>query len=237
MILCVEISDPWDHFAETAREMNASVGIQDTLDAAVHAAVKLIKPVEAACVSLVRRGGRIETQAATDDMCRRADELQIELGEGPCLQAIRDEATVVVRDLFSEPRWPKWSSRAAEDLGVRSMLCLQLFVAADDTIGALSLYSKQWDAFEDYDDRITALALAAHVAVAATSTLEGDGLRSAVASRTVIGQAQGMLIERYELSPELAFAVLVRASQHSNLKLHVIAAEMVRGGIRPDLLQ
>jgi GAF domain-containing protein len=233
----VDDTDPWDHFASTAREMNLSVGIQDTLDAAVHAAVQLIKPVESACVSLVRGRGRIETQAATDDMCRRADELQIELGEGPCLQAIRDEETVVVRDLTSEQRWPKWSSRAAEELGVRSMLCLQLFVADDDSIGALSLYSKQWDAFDDYDVRITALALAAHVAIAATSTLESDHLHSALASRTVIGQAQGMLIQRYELTPELAFAVLMRASQHSNRKLHVIAAEMVRVGIRPDLLQ
>ena len=229
--------DPWDHFAETAREMNVSVGIQDTLDAAVHAAVALIKPVEAACVSLVRRGGRIETQAASDDMCRRADELQIELDEGPCLQTIRDEETVVVRDLSSEPRWPTWSARAAEELGVRSMLCMQLYVAEDDTMGALSLYSKQWDAFDDYDVRITALALAAHVAVAATSTQESDGLHSALASRTVIGQAQGMLIQRYELTPELAFSVLTRASQHSNRKLHVIAAQMVREGIRPELLQ
>lgn len=237
MILRVDISDPWDHFASTAREMNASVGIQDTLNAAVHAAVALMKPVESACVSLVHRRGRIETQVATDDTCRRADELQIELDEGPCLQAIRDEETVVVRDLESEPRWPKWSARAADELGVRSMLCLQLFVADDDTFGALSLYSRQWDAFEDYDDRITAHALAAHVAIAATSTMEGDHLRSAVASRTVIGQAQGMLIQRYELSPELAFAVLMRASQHSNRKLHEIAAEMVREGIRPDLLK
>lgn len=237
MILRVDIADPWDHFADTARTMNASVGIQDTLDAAVHAAVALIKPVEAACVSLVRGRGRIETQAASDDVCRRADELQIEVDEGPCLQSIRDEETVVVRDLGSEPRWPRWSSRAVDELGVRSMLCLQLFVAKDDTIGALSLYSKQWDAFADYDDTITALALAAHVAVAATSTQESDGLNSALASRTVIGQAQGMLIQRYELTPELAFAVLMRASQHSNRKLHEIAADMVRGGIRPELLQ
>jgi GAF domain-containing protein len=235
--LRVDIADPWDHFAETARTMNVSVGIQDTLDAAVHAAVALLKPVEAACVSLVRGRGRIETQAASDDMCRRADELQIEVDEGPCLQSIRDEETVVVRDLGSEPRWPRWSARAVDELGVRSMLCLQLFVAEDDTIGALSLYSKQWDAFADYDDTITALALAGHVAVAATSTLESDGLSSALASRTVIGQAQGMLIQRYELTPELAFAVLMRASQHSNRKLHEIAAEMVRGGIRPELLQ
>lgn len=235
--LRVDNSDPWDHFAGAAREMSVSVGIQDTLDAAVHAAVALIKPVEAASVSLVHARGRIETQAATDDMCRRADELQIELDEGPCLQAIRDEETVVVRDLSSETRWPRWSSRAAEELGVRSMLCLQLYVAEDDTIGALSLYSKQWDAFDDLDVRVTALALAAHVAVAATATQEGEGLRSALANRTIIGQAQGMLIQRYELTPEQAFAVLTRASQHANRKLHEISAEMVREGIRPESLQ
>lgn len=233
----VDNADPWDHFADAAREMAVSDGIQDTLDSAVHSAVALIKPVESACVSLVHRGGRIETQAASDDTSRRADAMQIEAGEGPCLSAIRDEETVIVRDLSSEQRWPSWASRAAEELGVRSLLCVQLFVAADDTIGALSLYSKQWDAFDDHDDRVAAHALAAHVAVAAAFTSEGDHLRSAVAGRTIIGQAQGMLIQRYELTPEQAFAVLTRASQHTNRKLHVIAAEMVRGGIRPDVLE
>ena len=235
MMLRVNMSDPWEQFADVAREMSASVGIEHTLDAAVRGAVDLIKPVEAACVSLVHRGGRVETPAATDEMCRRGDELQLELGEGPYLEAIKDDETVVIRDLTTEPRWPEWSPKAADELGVRSMLCLQLFVT-HDRLGALSLYSRQPDAFDDHDDRITALALAAHVAVALTSKVETEHLRSAMAHRTVIGQAEGMLMERYDLTPESAFAVLKRASQHSNRKLHVIAADMVREGINPDLL-
>lgn len=186
-------------------------------------------------MSLVHGGGRVETPAATDDMCRRGDELQLEIGEGPYLQAIKEEETVVISDLTAEQRWPTWSPRAAEELGVRSMLCLQLFVT-NDRIGALNLYSRQKDAFADHDDRITALALAAHVAVALTSQVESDHLRSAMAHRTVIGQAVGMLMQRFDLTPDAAFAVLKRASQHSNRKLHVIASDMVREGIKPDLL-
>lgn len=226
--------DLWHQFADLARRMSDSSGLGETLQTAVDGAVALISHAEAACISMVRNNRRIETPAATNDVCRRGDELQYELGEGPCLQSIHEQETVISHDLSTETRWPTWSRRVSEECGVRSMLCVQLFVT-HDTIGALNLYSSEVKAF-DGDDQAVALSLAAHVAVALSAAREFETLESAVATRTVIGQAEGMLMYRYELTPAQAFAVLARQSQASNRKLRDIAAEIVRNGVRSQYL-
>lgn len=109
---------------------------------------------------------------------------------------------------------------------MRSALCFQLFTDQDN-LGALNLYSTDLDGFGD-DDYENGLALAAHVAVALAAAQEVESLNSAVASRTVIGQAEGILMERYDLQAEEAFAVLRRVSQDSNVKVAEIASDLVR---------
>lgn len=223
--------DLWGHFSDLARDMSESAGLSDTLQVAVRGATALVANADSAGISMVHAGRRIETPAATDSACRRGDELQYELGEGPCLQSIYQQETVRSDDLSTEDRWPTWSRRVVDELGFRSMLCLQLFIT-HDTLGALNLYSHQVDAF-DADDEATALALAAQVAVALSAAKEFESLESTVASRTVIGQAQGMLMQRYKMTPHESFAVLARESQASNRRLRAIAEDIVRNGI-PD---
>lgn len=226
--------DAWEELSEVAREMSTSSGVKETLEAAVDGALTLIDGLESVGISMVYKSGSIETMASSDDRSSRGDELQYELGQGPCLQSIGQEETVHSRDLATEDRWPKWSHRVAEELGVRSMLCFQLFVT-HDSIGALNLYSTTVDAFDD-EDRDIALALAAHIAVALSAAKELDELHSAIATRTIIGQAQGMLMQRYELNPSQAFDVLSRASQHSNRRLRTVAENLVQNGIKPEYL-
>lgn len=226
--------DPWEQFSGLARNMSDSTGLGDTLQTAVEGAIVLIDHAESACISMVRNKKRIDTPAATNDTCRRGDELQYELGEGPCLQSIHQQETVLSYDLTREDRWPTWSRRIHDERGVRSMLCVQLFIT-QDTLGALNLYSSQPDAF-DVDDQATALALAAHIAVALSAAKEFESLESAVANRTVIGQAEGMLMYRYRLTSTQAFAVLVRQSKASNQKLRDIASEIVSSGVRSKYL-
>jgi GAF domain-containing protein len=221
--------DLWERFSDLARDMSESNTLASTLQVAVEGAIVLVDHAQSACISMVHNRRRIDTPAATDEMCRRGDELQYELGEGPCLQSIHQQETVKSGDLLKEERWPAWSARIAEETGTRSMLCLQLFVT-ESTLGALNLYSPNVDAF-DGDDEATALALAAHVAVALTAAKEFESLESAVASRTVIGQAEGMLMQRYNLTPERAFAVLARHSQASNRRLRDVAEEIVKNGV------
>jgi GAF domain-containing protein len=219
----------WEQFSEIVRSMGAAEGLMHTLESAVVGAQEIIVHADHAAVSLVHQYKRIETPAATDDIARRGDQLQYEVGEGPCLQSIREQETVSSRDLLYESRWPHWSRRAAEELGVRSMLCLQLFVT-HDTLGALNLYSDHPDAF-DADDRATGLALAAHVAVALTSEQNAENHDSSLAGAAVIGQAQGVLMQRYELTPSEAFLVLAKASQRGDNTLRQVAARLIENAV------
>lgn len=229
------VKDLWDSFSDLARDMSDSASLQGTLQTAVEGAVALIEPADSACISMVHRDKRIETPAATDALCLRGDEMQYELDEGPCLQSIRQHETVISHDLTTEDRWPRWSRRVNKEFGVHSMLCVQLFVT-HDVLGALNLYSTQQHAFDD-GDQAAAQALAAHVAVALTAAKEFETLESAIASRTVIGQAEGMLMHRYSLSPHEAFAVLARESQARHRKLRDIAADIVRNGTKSEYLK
>lgn len=222
-------ADLWECFSLLARDMSDSVDVSGTLQVAVDGAVELVDHATSAGISMVHHHRSIDTPAATDAVARRGDELQYELDEGPCLQSIYQQETVLVRDLLTEQRWPRWSSRITEETGMRSMLCLQLFVT-ENTLGALNLYSTTPDAF-DADDRATALALAAHVAVALTAAQEFESLESTITSRTVIAQAEGMLMQRYGLTAQKAFAVLARESQVSHRRLRDIAQELVSNGV------
>lgn len=221
--------DDWDHFVEVARAMRAESGVSQTLDRAVKGATDIITHCDHAGISLVRFGRPVETPAASDDVARRGDELQYELDDGPCLQSIRQQETVQSDDLLLDDRWPRWSASAVDELGIRSMLCFQLFVT-HDSLGALNLYSHRPNAF-DSGDRAVGLALAAHVAVALSAATAEEGLESALVNRAVIGQAQGMLMQRYGLNGEQAFSVLTRSSQQSNRRVYVIAGELVKNGI------
>ena len=217
--------DLWDRFSVVVLAMGAADGLAQSLDSVVAGAKSIIEPVDHAAVSLVHRHRRINTPAATDGIARRGDQLQYDAGEGPCLQAIRDHEAVTSRDLLDEVRWPRWSRRAAEELGVRSMLCVQLFVS-HDTIGALNLYSDRPDAFS-VDDRMTGLTLAAHVAMALMSEQSPGSRTSSVGGAAIIAQAQGLLMHRYELTPSGAYLVLAKAAQREDTTLQLVAETLV----------
>lgn len=221
----VEIEELIKQLSSVARSLRSEDDVEHTLDKAVALAVDLVEGCDEAGVSLVQRKGRIDTPAATSDAVRRGDALQYELHEGPCLDAIWNSETVSSPDLAAENRWPTWGPRVVEELGVRSMLCFQLFTDGD-SLGALNLYSYRVEALA-YDDMGEGLALASHVSVALAAAQEIETLNSAVASRTVIGQAEGILMERFELRPEQAFAVLRRVSQDTNTRLQTVASELV----------
>jgi transcriptional regulator with GAF, ATPase, and Fis domain len=219
------IEDLWDRFSEVVLSMGAADGLTQALESVVAGAKSIIEPVDHAAVSLVHRHQRINTPAATDGIARRGDQLQYDAGEGPCLQAIRDREVVSSSDLLDEVRWPRWSRRAAEELGVRSMLCLHLFVS-HDTLGALNLYSDRPHAFTA-EDRTTGLALAANVAMALNSEQSPEARTTSVAGAAIIAQAQGLLMHRYELPPSGAFLVLAKAAQREDTTLRLVARTLV----------
>ncbi|MHA6629731.1 GAF and ANTAR domain-containing protein [Pseudonocardia sichuanensis] len=213
--------------SELARELQAERSVQDLLDEIVAAAVANVPGAQQAGISQVRDHRRIDTTAATSEVVQRVDEAQYETGEGPCLSSIYDERTVRLPDVGSEPRWPRFAARAAE-LGVGSMLSFQLYVRGEE-LGALNLYSDRVDAFDDESEHV-GLLLASHAAVAMAGAQQQENLRAAIATRDLIGQAKGILMERYKVSEDQAFSILVRASQNANRKLRDVAEQLSSSG-------
>lgn len=222
--------DLLEQFAQAARTLREEQDLQHVLDRAVVLAVDIISGCDQAGVLLVYRDTGIDTSAATGDQVRHADALQYQLGEGPCLRAIWDHHTVVSSDVANDARWPAWGVHVAE-VGMRSILAFRLFTQSD-TLGALNLYSTRVGGFnaEDHDE---GRALAAHVAVALSAAEEVENLYVAVSTRTLIGRAEGILMERFNLPSEQAFAVLRRVSQDSNTKLRTVAEQLVRNRKTP----
>lgn len=217
--------------AAASRALQDEPDTQHTLDRSVGLATEMLRGCDYAGVSIVHRNGSIDTPAATDVLVERADQLQYEFDEGPCLDAIWHHDTVTSEDLRSESRWPRWAPRVATEFGVRSMLCLQLFTSAN-VVGGLKMYAAQVSAF-DADDFDTATSLAAHVAVAVAETQHADDLRLGALNRTIIGQAQGILMERFSVDASGAFNLLRRVSQDTSRTLLLVADELVHTRLTP----
>ncbi|WP_370186189.1 GAF and ANTAR domain-containing protein [Aeromicrobium sp.] len=216
--------------AAIAQQLAAEDTPESTADRLTTLALELVRGASDAGVSLVRGRGRVETVAPTSDLVAWADDLQHELSEGPCVDALHADE-VDVPDLAADPRWPSWRPDVVGK-GVRSMFCVQLALA-DRELGALNLYATEPEAFDEAD-RIAARHLASHAAIAIASARERSTLQEALATRTVIGQAEGLLMERFGGDADQAFGVLVRYSQHRNEKLAVVASEVVRTRTLPD---
>jgi GAF domain-containing protein len=142
--------------------------------------------------------------------------------------AMYEHRTTRVDDLPHDRRWPELARRSAE-LGVTSMLCFQLFVVGDD-LGALNLLSRRRGAFTDESERI-GLLFASHAAVAVAQARKLNHLGVALASRDLIGQAKCVLMERYKITADQAFALLARTSQDTNRKLIDVAEYLTTTGV------
>lgn len=213
--------------AEVARSLQQEDDPQETLARVVRAAIDLVPGVEEGSISVVTGRRDVDSTAPSSDLPRRIDAMQAETGQGPCLDAVYDQKTVRVPDLRNEPRWPEFARRAWE-AGAGSMLSFQLYVEGDN-LGALNLYSHQPDAFDD-DSEHVGLLVAAHAAIAYAGAKALDQLHQGMDTRDLIGQAKGILIERYQITGDQAFSVLVRTSQDLNRKLRDVADELVRTG-------
>ena len=220
-------------FAGVARALAAEQTVDKTLARLVELAIGIIPGCHHAGVTVVRRG-RPETPAATDEVPAAVDALQYETGQGPCLSAIRERAVYRTGDLATDDRWPAFAGAAAARTGVHSMLAYRLFTEGD-TLGALNLYSRERDAFDDATVPIGTI-LAAHAALAfdrARDREQISGLEQALSSNRTIAMAIGMLMATHRIKEREAFDLLRVASQRSNRRLRDIAEDVVRtGGLR-----
>jgi GAF domain-containing protein len=209
---------------EAALAINSPRTLEETLDAIVHAARGSVPGFDHAGISVMHRGGRIETLAASDQLVWELDDLQYALQEGPCVEAMRESAVVTVEHARHDPRWPNYMPKAA-DAGLCAQLALRLFVDGE-TLGGLNLYSTQSETVEPEAHRVAEL-FASHAAIALGRVQREEQLNDALATRQIIGKAIGLTMARYHISEDRAFHFLVRASQTSNVKLREIAREVV----------
>lgn len=210
-----------------ARDLQQGEDTDAVLSGIVHAALELVPHAAHASVSLVTRHRTIESRVASSDLPRRVDALQSKTGQGPCLDASYDERIVRVPNLGTDKRWPEFS-QPAFDLGAKSMLSVQLFVDGDH-LGALNLFADDIDVFDTESEQIGTL-VAAHAAVALAGSQQISQLIEALDTRDLIGQAKGILMERFKITAQEAFLLLVRASSELNLKLRNVAEQLAATG-------
>jgi len=174
----------------------------------------------------------------TDPIVVEVDALQQQTGEGPCLDAIAKRTVFHSDDLETELRWVHFAPQATR-VGIRSVLALPL--TANSQLGALNLYARYPGVFGVYDRaRAAILASLAGLALSVAHSHEdedrrADNLHAALASREIIGEAMGILMERERISADQAFEVLRRASQHLNINLREVAQNLVDTGQDPDV--
>jgi GAF domain-containing protein len=204
--------------------IQAPVGVEASVQAIAEAALDALPGINHVGVSMAHRNGRMETLAATDELVRRLDRLQYETGEGPCVYAMRGHRVVEVPHLELEERWPQFVPGAVA-LGLRAQIGVQLF-SDRETFGALNLYSTEQSSFAPGTAHLAEL-FATHAAFVLGRSRREDQLTTAIESRKVIGQAIGIVMERYGLDEQRAFAFLVRASSTANTKLRQVAQDLV----------
>jgi GAF domain-containing protein len=207
-----------------------SPGLEEFLEQMVVLAAQVVTPA-AACGLTMRRDGQPYTVANSSPLAAQVDEIQYGADEGPCLESLRVGHVVEVDDLSADERWDRYRAHAVAH-GVVSSLSLPLSVNGR-TVGALNLYSGQRAAFAG-PERRHAEAFAAQCAAALTLVLRQSNqaqvqqqLGTALASRSVIDQAIGILMAQQRCTADAAFDLLRQASQHRNRKLRDIAADII----------
>jgi GAF domain-containing protein len=195
------------------------------LDDLVRSAAGNIPGVDFASITVRGKDGSLATLAATDQMAHQADQIQYQLREGPCYAAVTNERMVLVNDLESASDFPRYCKQAL-GIGMRSQLAIQLLHNGEQA--GLNLYAHKRRAF----DRAT-LELAELFATQAAAVLkyatQVEQLTEAVHTRTDIGTAIGILMERYSIERAQAFAFLLRNSNQRNVKLRHLAQQVIAG--------
>jgi GAF domain-containing protein len=209
---------------EAARTLNRRRSLDETLQTIVEVACNSVPGFDQVGIATLHKNGEVETRAFTGDLVQRLDEIQYGLREGPCSAALQGTDVVSVSSLRDETRWPRYIPQA-RSAGVRSQMAVKLYLD-QGTLGGINFYSTIADDVSN-DAQALARLFATHSAIALGHAHERENLNEGLQTRKIIGQAIGILMERYEINEDRAFAFLVRASSHRNIKLRSIAQELV----------
>ena len=221
-------------FADVSASLLRTSAVEHTLQEIVARAADTVQGAMSAGITRVRRDGTVDTPAFTEEWVVAIDKAQIELGEGPCLEAGFQERVLRIDDMADERRWPRFAERA-RNLGVGSMIACSLTVA-DGERAALNLHAPQRDAFGPAATEVASI-YAAHCSAALSQATLVASLRASMLSRQAIGEATGILMERHRIDSRHGFEMLVNASQRLNVKLRDVAQHVALTGQDPPQIQ
>lgn len=209
--------------ADMALELEQDGNPSTMLDRVSHYA-RLVLDADDAGIMRVRSRNQVETPSATTPRVDQAHQLQVQFDEGPCLDAINGRATYRSDDVKNDLRWPQWGPASAK-LGIRSTIGVRL-ATRQRGYGSLNVYADRPSAFTKPDEEIVEM-LAAHATAAYAAAERAEGLTEALDSRTTIGQAQGILMQKFDIGADAAFDFLKRISQHENRRLQAVAEAII----------
>ncbi|MFI7672318.1 GAF and ANTAR domain-containing protein [Actinophytocola sp. NPDC049390] len=226
---------PTDELAVVFARMSGLLMSTETVNSALEVltalAAETITGSDGAGVTLLDEHGERITTAATDPAVTRADSLQYELDEGPCLTAWAQRITVHVDDVTLDERWPRWASAAAAT-GMRAALSTPL-VAGDTALGALKVYSRSPGAYGARHEHLLAM-FAAHAAVLLTHVRSHEDARrvsarlaASLRTRDLVNIAKGVLMVREGVDEQAAFLLLSRTAADEGTSLRAVAATVV----------
>jgi GAF domain-containing protein len=218
-------------YAQIAGFLLSEETVQTALELVTSLALDTIPGAVGAGVTLLDETGHKESAASTSDVVARADDLQYELDEGPCLTACLNDELIRIDDLESDLRWPRWREQALP-LGLRSSLSAPLRVPGR-AMGALKIYGEAPNTFDvRAENLLERFAEQATILLSNVSTLDraerlSTDLQRALRSRNVIALASGVLMERHHLTEDQAFLRLVEDARGRGVELADEAATVV----------
>ena len=202
--------------------------LEKMLNNLVAAAVETVPGVDGAGISRTEQGA-VRSSHSTDGLVYELDELQSALGQGPCITAADDppdDGIVVANDLggADEARWPLFAPRCVQ-AGYRAIMSVTLSLQGRRR-SALNLYGRDAGVFDDAA-RCTGGLFGVQAAALLHGADHAADLAHALETRDVIGQAKGILMERFTTHGDAAFQMLVSSSQDTNMKLVDVATWLV----------
>lgn len=203
--------------------------VDEVLSLFADAAVEVIPGARYADITVSGRRGHLQTAGATHAYASTLDEIAHRHKQGPCFEAVRAEESVISHDLENETRWPRYCREAATATPIRSVLSLPL-PNHTHTLGALNVYAEATDAFSD-EALVCGRAYSIHAALAWEALRRVDQFTTALASRDIIGQAKGILMERFGIDADASFELLRTLSQESNTPLRQVATAVLQSQV------
>jgi len=219
-------NDPYHVFQTLARLIYIGSTFEEVYQHLVDTAPRIVAGCDHASLMLSARDG-YETAAASDEVARHIDALEREVGEGPCVDAIDDEAGQIDSDITQHSSWPRLAERVLAETSVRGMAGFRIVVEGKK-VGALNLFSDTPGALQQGSDEGAVLSAFASVALMSVSQRErAESLSRGLESNREVGKAIGLLMAAHHIGSDEAFELLRKASNDLNMKLTEVAREVI----------